>query len=145
MTSGAARSRADLVRLFSRAASTYDTVGPRFFTYFARRLVARVRPGPGAEVLDVATGTGAVLLEAAEHVGREGRVVGIDVTPAMLERAADEADRRALHRVELRLLDAERLDFEDGSFDYVFCAFALPGCSRAGECIKSSCWVSTAR
>jgi SAM-dependent methyltransferase len=116
----------DIVSLFSRAAPSYDAVGPRFFTYFAGRLVSRVGVPPGSDVLDVATGTGAVLLQAARLVGDQGRVVGIDLTQAMLDRAADEIERRSIGRAELRVMDAEGLEFMDASFDCVFCAFTLP-------------------
>ena len=54
-----------VVGVFSRAAPTYNSVGPRHFTYFARRLVEYADVRPGDRVLDVATGTGEVLLAAA--------------------------------------------------------------------------------
>jgi hypothetical protein len=77
-----------VVGLFSRAAPTYDTVGPRHFSYFADRLVEFVGIDAGNVVLDVATGAGAVLFAATERVGTQGTVVGIDLSPAMLARAA---------------------------------------------------------
>jgi SAM-dependent methyltransferase len=120
-----ARSRDDIVAVFSRAAARYDLIGPRFFTYFGRKLVARVGVQPGNDVLDVATGTGAVLLEAASTASDHGRIVGIDLSEAMLSRAAQEIEQRSLHRVELQVMDAEQLEFPDATFDRVFCAFAL--------------------
>jgi ubiquinone/menaquinone biosynthesis C-methylase UbiE len=111
--------------VFSRAAGTYDSVGPRHFTYFARELVEFAGVEPGSRVLDVATGTGAVLLAAAERAGGSGRLVGIDLTAAMLERAASEVRRRSLSGVELQLMDAHQLDFANNSFDYVLCSFAF--------------------
>jgi ubiquinone/menaquinone biosynthesis C-methylase UbiE len=113
------------IDIFSRAARTYDSVGPRHFTYFAGKLVEFAALEPGSEVLDVATGTGAVLLAAAERLAGSGRVVGIDLTEAMLERAGTEARRRALRGVELRTMDAHQLDFADNTFDYVLCSFAF--------------------
>src|SRR5712691_10906501 len=100
-----------VVGLFSRAASSYDAVGPRHFTYFARRLVEFAAVQRGDRVLDVATGTGAVLLLAAEQVGETGRVVGVDIVPAMLGRAEVAVRDRGLGNVELRLGDAEQLHF----------------------------------
>src|SRR5688572_8929215 len=67
------------VGVFSRAAPTYNSVGPRHFTHFARRLVDYVNVQPGDHVLDVATGTGEVLLAAAERCGDTGRLLGIDL------------------------------------------------------------------
>jgi SAM-dependent methyltransferase len=115
----------EVVAVFSRAAARYDLVGPRFFTYFGGKLVAHVGVHPGDVVLDVATGTGAVLVEAASSATDRGRFVGIDLSGAMLRRAAEEIERRSLRRVELHVMDAEQLEFPDGTFDRVFCAFAL--------------------
>jgi ubiquinone/menaquinone biosynthesis C-methylase UbiE len=114
-----------MIDIFSRAAGTYDSVGPSHFTHFARELVEFAAVEPDSRVLDVATGTGAVLLAAAERLGETGRLVGIDLTEAMLDRAASEVRRRSLPRVELQLMDAHELDFADNSFDYVLCSFAF--------------------
>jgi SAM-dependent methyltransferase len=80
---------------------------------------------PGSHVLDIATGTGAVLLAAAERLGGTGRVVGVDITEAMLNRAATEVRHRSLRGVELRTMDAHRLEFTNESFDYVLCSFGF--------------------
>ena len=111
--------------IFSRAAATYDSVGPRHFTHFARKLVGFADIEPGSRVLDVATGAAAVLLAAAEQLGGRGRLVGIDLTDEMLERAKSEVRRRSLRGVELRKMDAHRLEFPDDSFDFVLCSFAF--------------------
>jgi ubiquinone/menaquinone biosynthesis C-methylase UbiE len=77
----------------------------------------------------VATGTGAVLRATRQKTGSKGRVVGIDITPAMLSRAGAEIEDRALLNVELREMDGERLDFPEGSFDTVLCSFGLQALS----------------
>jgi O-methyltransferase / aklanonic acid methyltransferase len=112
-----------LQRAFGGAAYTYNTVGPCLFTHYAAKLVEFAGVGTAGDVLDVATGTGAVLMEAARLPGR-GRLVGVDVTKAMLARAADEVELRGLAGVELRVMDAQALGFPDATFDVVFCAFA---------------------
>jgi O-methyltransferase/aklanonic acid methyltransferase len=114
-----------VVGLFSRAAPTYDTVGPRHFSYFADRLVEFVGIDAGNVVLDVATGAGAVLFAATERVGTQGTVVGIDLSPAMLARAAAEVERRSIGNVELGAMDGERLRFATASFDTALCSFGL--------------------
>ncbi len=87
-------------------------------------LVDAVAPGPGAQVLDVATGTGMV---AAELLARSGcSVVGIDQSAEMLSAArarfagSDRADR-------VRLIEgeAERLPFADASFDALTFTYLL--------------------
>jgi SAM-dependent methyltransferase len=110
---------------FARAAPNYNVVGPPLFSHFARKLVEFAEIRTASAVLDVATGTGAVLLEAAQHFQGQPSLVGVDVTNAMLRRAGAEAHRLRLANVELRVMDAEQLDLEDGAFDVVFCAFAF--------------------
>jgi ubiquinone/menaquinone biosynthesis C-methylase UbiE len=116
---------ADMIDVFSRAAGTYDSVGPRHFRYFAGELVEFAAVGPRSRVLDVATGTGAVLLAVADCLGGTGRLVGIDASAAMLGRATREVRARSVRGVELRLMDAHELDFADSCFDYVLCSFAF--------------------
>jgi len=115
----------EIVGVFSRAAPSYDVVGPRQFSYFAGRLVEFVDPEAGIELLDVATGTGATLLAVAERLADSGRLVGVDLSPEMLERAAERVRERSLVNVSLHLMDAEALKFADESFDCVLSSFGL--------------------
>ncbi|MBN8654238.1 MAG: methyltransferase domain-containing protein [Anaerolineae bacterium] len=112
--------------LFSRVAATFDNVGPRFFSHFGRRLVELACIPNGAHVLDVATGRGAALIPAAESVGTQGRVVGIDLSEGMVQETAKELARLGLSsNIEVRQMDAEHLQFPDESFDFVLCAFGI--------------------
>ena len=112
--------------LFDRAAPTYDQVGPLFFTHFGQRLVELMQIPRGAHVLDVATGRGAVLFPAAEAVGAQGRVIGIDLAPMMVQETAEViAHRKLAPQVAVMPMDAETLQFPDASFDYLLCGFAL--------------------
>jgi SAM-dependent methyltransferase len=115
----------ELAAFFGRAAPTYGHVGPRFFTRFGLRLVECACIPPGAHVLDVAAGRGAVLFPAAEAVGLPGQVFGIDLSPSMVEQTNREIEQRALSNVSLRQMDAEHLQFPDGSFDFILCGFAV--------------------
>jgi ubiquinone/menaquinone biosynthesis C-methylase UbiE len=76
-------------------------------------------------MLDVATGTGAVLLPAAKNVGAEGQVIGIDLSCEILQEAKSTAHTAGLTNVELRKMDAEHLEFPDQAFDVVTCAFSI--------------------
>lgn len=103
-----------LAATFGAAAPTYGS-GPDFFWPLGAALVEHARVAPGQRVLDVAVGTGAVAVAARE---RGAEVVGIDLTPEMVERA------RA-NGVDARVGDAERPAFADASFDAVLCGFAV--------------------
>jgi demethylmenaquinone methyltransferase/2-methoxy-6-polyprenyl-1,4-benzoquinol methylase len=77
----------------------------------------------GGAALDVACGTGKLTAALADAVGPEGRVVGVDLSPAMLDEA-----RRAFgdtSGVEFRLGNAMALPLESGSFDAATIAFGL--------------------
>ena len=84
---GAAGTRQEgIVGVFSRAAATYDRIGPQCFAHFGQRLVERAHLTPGADVLDVAAGRGAILFAAAQQVGPSGQVRGIDFSADMVRR-----------------------------------------------------------
>jgi arsenite methyltransferase len=77
------------------------------------------RIDPGSVVLDLGCGAGTDLLIAAQMTGPEGRVVGVDMTPSMLERAGTSAREMGLVNVELHESLIESLPIEDGSVDIV--------------------------
>jgi SAM-dependent methyltransferase len=74
---------------------------------------------PGSVVLDLGCGAGTDLLIAAQMAGPEGRVIGVDMTGAMLERAAASAREMGLANVELYESLIETLPIEDESVDVV--------------------------
>ena len=74
---------------------------------------------PGERVVDVGSGGGIDSLIAARMVGPEGCVVGVDMTPAMLERARRAAAESGIENVEVRKGLMEALPVEDGWADVV--------------------------
>lgn len=103
----------------------------------------------GQTVLDVATGSGNTALAAAR---RGGRVTGIDFVPALLERGRERAAAERL-QIDFREGDAERLPFDDGTFDVVLSTFGVMFCPdheraatellrvcRPGGTIGLACW-----
>ena len=73
----------------------------------------------GEEVLDVGSGAGTDSLVAAQMIGPGGRVTGVDMTPEMLAKARAAAAEMGASNVEFLEGEAERLPFEDESFDVV--------------------------
>jgi len=73
----------------------------------------------GETVLDLGSGPGLDALLAARQVGPSGRVVGVDMTPAMIDKARRAAARLSLGHVEFRPGRLEALPLEDGSVDAV--------------------------
>lgn len=115
----------EVVEVFNRAASSYDSHGPRLFAELGRRLVDGAGVAAGAKVLDVACGKGAVLFPAADRVGPRGKVTGIDLAENMVLEAIAEINRTGRSNIEILTMDADRLSFPDATFDFVFCGFAL--------------------
>ena len=77
------------------------------------------RLAPGERVLDLGSGAGTDSLIAAQMVGPEGQVTGIDMTPQMLAKARAAAAELGADNVEFVETEAEQLPFPDGSFDVV--------------------------
>lgn len=113
-----------IAEVFGRAAATYDSVVP-FFTEFGARLVDFAALRAGESVLDVGCGRGATLLPAAERVGPDGRVVGVDLAREMVDLLQADIDRRGLAQASVRPGDAGALEVEPGSVDVVLCSFVL--------------------
>ena len=74
---------------------------------------------PGERVVDVGCGAGIDSLIAAKKVGPDGRVIGVDMTPSMLEKARHAAEETRLENVEFREGYAEALPVADGWADVV--------------------------
>jgi arsenite methyltransferase len=77
------------------------------------------RLAPGERVLDLGSGAGTDSLVAAQMVGQQGRVTGVDMTPEMLVKARAAAAEMGATNIEFVEGEAELLPFEDGSFDVV--------------------------
>jgi SAM-dependent methyltransferase len=77
------------------------------------------RLDPGERVLDLGSGAGTDSLVAAQMVGEQGHVTGIDMTAAMLAKARAAAAEMGITNVEFVEGEAERLPFSDESFDVV--------------------------
>jgi ubiquinone/menaquinone biosynthesis C-methylase UbiE len=81
--------------------------------------IARAGMKPGEVVLDIGSGGGLDAFLAAGKVGPTGRVIGIDMTQAMLERARASAERNQITNVEFRQGYAEELPVENGTVDVI--------------------------
>jgi SAM-dependent methyltransferase len=108
-------------QLSVEAAEMYESsFVPALFADWALYLAEAAGVAPGQAVLDVACGTGVVARTAADRMGGQGRVVGLDLNAGMLTVAG-----RLRPDIEWRLGDAGDLPFEAGSFDVVLCQSGL--------------------
>jgi demethylmenaquinone methyltransferase / 2-methoxy-6-polyprenyl-1,4-benzoquinol methylase len=109
--------------LFDRTAVDYDGLN-RLFSLgsgarYRTEVLKRAGVGPGAQLLDVATGTGLVAAEARRLVGVRGGVVGVDVSAGMLQVARKQSG------LLLAQGRAEALPFADARFDVLTMGYAL--------------------
>lgn len=136
----------------SAMAAFYESaMVPGLFEPWAADLADRLSLRPSDHVLDVACGTGALTAAIAARLGDGGRVLGTDLTPAMIALA----QRKQISRAEFRVGDAVNQPVGTGEFSAVVCQQGLqfvPNRSAAmaemrralqsGGCLAVSCWTS---
>lgn len=92
------------------------------YTQFVDRLVTLASVRRGEQVLDLATGTAVIPRRLVDRIGEGGRVVGLDITPAMLERGRECIAASACSSlISLVCASAMEIPFPEGSFDLVLC------------------------
>jgi ubiquinone/menaquinone biosynthesis C-methylase UbiE len=110
---------------YNAAADAYDDPANTFWDRFGRRTIERLRLAPGARVLDVCCGSGASAIPAAEAVGPQGSVLGVDLAENLLARARMRAADRSLRHVEFRVGNLLDLGVPASRFDAVICVFGV--------------------
>ena len=111
-------------------AATYDAASDHFddlpfWHHFGRRTIERLDVAPGSRVIDLCCGTGASALPAAERVGRDGGVLGVDLSRALIGIARSRAQCAGLTNVAFRPGDIDTLDVAPESFDAVVSVFGF--------------------
>jgi SAM-dependent methyltransferase len=107
---------------FTRQATPFSTAAPIASEAALGMIIDAARPGRDDTMLDVACGGGIVVCAFAPHVRH---ATGIDVTPAMLERARALAAEKGLANVTWQEGAVERLPYPDGAFTIVVTRFAM--------------------
>jgi len=92
----------------------------------------------GSYVLDIASGTGEPALSAAKMVGDSGKIIGTDLTQAMLDVARDKAEQQGLKNIIFQCADAENSDFPDASFDAVTMRWGLMFMPNPDVCLAQA-------
>lgn len=123
-----AQFKQEIAAVYDRRKDNYDRGGEDNWHYkMACRLVECAKLQQGQKVLDLATGTGMVAIEAAKLVGSSGQVIGVDISSGLLSVAQQKIDAAELNQVvQLQLADVENINFAENSWDYILCCSALP-------------------
>jgi len=93
---------------------------------------------PGEVVLDIGSGGGIDAFFAARRVGPTGRVIGLDMTPAMIERARQTAAEFGLSNVEFRLGQAEAMPVADATVDVILSNCVINLCEDKGRVFEEA-------
>jgi len=113
--------RETVERAYDRWAPIYDLVFGGVFGK-GRQAAILATNSIGGRVLEVGVGTGISLPQYASHL----RIFGTDISEAMLQKANKRVDELGLKNVEgLAVMDAEKLEFPDDSFDVVMAQYVV--------------------
>lgn len=110
---------------YNATADSFDDPANEYWERYGRRTVERLNLASGSNVLDVACGTGASALPAAEIVGSSGRVIGIDLAENLLKLGRIKAKAHGFKNIEFQQGDMTKLDFGDNVLDAVVCVFGI--------------------
>ena len=114
-----------MAALFDSVADTYDAVGVEMFGPVAAGLAEALAVQPGERALDIGCGRGAVLVRLASAVGDGGSVVGIDLSPRMVDATAADVAEAGLSWIEVRVGDAMAPEVPASSVDVVTSSLVL--------------------
>jgi ubiquinone/menaquinone biosynthesis C-methylase UbiE len=138
IVSQANRTQERLIQTYRKKAKHYDTTSRLYpapgYPQRAQRLRAVQALGlrPGDSVIDIACGTGLNFPLIEERIGPGGRIIGVDLTDAMLARAQDRIERSRWSNVSLVQADAADFGFP-AEVDAILSTYALtqvPGCAE---------------
>ncbi len=110
---------------YNAASDFFDHPANSFWERYGRRTVERLELTRGSRVLDACCGSGASAIPAAEIVGANGSVIGVDLAENLLELARTKAKGLGLENTEFRTGDITNLSFDDNTFDAVVCVFGI--------------------
>ena len=107
--------------VYAKLASVYDVVFGPALNAGRRHAVRQMVLRPGDSVLEVGIGTAI----SAELYPRESRVIGVDLSDSMLDRARQRLQRKGIGHIRLLQMDAAQLRFPDESFDVVYAPYVI--------------------
>ncbi|MAV64312.1 MAG: bifunctional demethylmenaquinone methyltransferase/2-methoxy-6-polyprenyl-1,4-benzoquinol methylase [Pelagibacteraceae bacterium TMED237] len=126
-----------VTKLFNDIANSYDFLN-HFFSfgvdyYWRHRLIKEMNVNQNQSILDVATGTGDVVLKLSPICKK---VTGIDIASNMIDLAKIKQSRKNLSNVNFLVGDAEKLPFDDSSFDLITISYGYRNISNPEKALK---------
>ena len=93
---------------------------------YMRPVLDRVGIRPGERVLELGPGPGIFTVDAAQHVGPEGRLIAVDIQPEMIAQVEERVREAGLTNVETHVASAHDLPLKDAAIDRAFLIAVLP-------------------
>jgi ubiquinone/menaquinone biosynthesis C-methylase UbiE len=126
--------REHLIETYRKSARHYDLTSRLYYPQRAhrRRAVQALRLRPGDSVVEVACGTGLNFPLIEQKIGPEGRIVGVDLTDAMLAQAQHRIEKNGWSNISLVQADATEFEFPTG-VDAILATYAhslMPDCRQ---------------
>ena len=112
---GKVKKRAEKAQLYKQLAPAYEVLFPLVIRNHIRTSIQSLNIPEAAQILEVGIGTGVSMPVYPKH----SQVTGIDLSEPMLEIARKRVKREGWTHIDLRTMNAEKLDFPDNSFDFV--------------------------
>jgi demethylmenaquinone methyltransferase / 2-methoxy-6-polyprenyl-1,4-benzoquinol methylase len=118
-----------VTQMFDTISGNYDGLN-RVISFgidvkWRKKVVQTVAAGNPQMVLDIATGTGDLAIQMAEHIPG-ARITGLDISPGMLEVGKQKVRKKHLEsRINMVIGDSEALPFDDNTFDAITVAFGV--------------------
>jgi len=103
----------------------WNPILDRWYGEATRQMLDLARIRQGQRILDIAAGAGEPAVSAAERVGAGGYVLATDISEGIVELARQVAHECGLDQIETRVMDGEKPDLPDSSFDAVLCRLGL--------------------
>ena len=113
--------REQIERVYTSYAGVYDRVFGRVFQDSREAVVRNLKVAPGEKVLEVGVGTGLCLPLYPPNCD----ITAIDLSEAMIDKAAERVKELGLDNVKLMKMDAGAMDFADSTFDLVIAAYVV--------------------
>jgi ubiquinone/menaquinone biosynthesis C-methylase UbiE len=110
---------------WDKAANHYENYWQQQLKPAQDKLLEMAKLQRDERVVDIACGTGLVTFPAAQQVGRNGFVLGTDISDGMVNISRVLADEKNYNNVQFERMDAEELNIMDNSYDAALCALGL--------------------
>lgn len=130
-------SNEEVEKFYTRWSSLYSALfdNPPIIKQMRRRSAMSLELEEGDTVVEIGCGTGANLRYLREEVGKEGKVIGIDISEGMLEKARRKKKRNNWENVELLKHDASKANLDENLEGVLFC-FSIGMFEKPGEIIE---------